>query len=205
MKILILEDHPGIYILLETLLKEVSDSPEIDHYTSLENALAAMESNPPDFVITDIQIGEHKQLDTLELCSREKIPYMVFSSYINSTILKHCQEHHARVVVSKSAPVEDLKAGVKNLIHGSYFMCSVCSNIENMKSRISQEVPKVLYTPAEEYVILAQIEGKSTVQLSQETRKSKYTIRNQRMHLMEKNGCTMEEIARRYLFWHTNG
>lgn len=205
MKIIILEDHPGISFLLSSIISHMPVKIETENFTQLETALQTICSNPPDFVITDIQIGEYKQLEILEACSKRKIPCMVFSSYINSTILKHCEEHHARVVVSKSAPLEDLQAGVKNLIHGSYFRCSVCSNIENMKSRIPQEVPKVVYTPAEEYVILAQIEGKSTVQLSHETGKSKYTIRNQRMHLMEKNGCTMEEITRRYLFWHTNG
>jgi hypothetical protein len=63
----------------------------------------------------------------------------------------------------------------------------------------------VLFTHAEEDVILGQIAGKSSIQLSIDTHKSKFTIRNQRMSLMEKNQCTMEEIARSYLYWHTSG
>jgi DNA-binding NarL/FixJ family response regulator len=109
------------------------------------------------------------------------------------------------VVVAKSSPIEELKTGLQSLINNQHYRCSVCNQLYDAKNRLSQDTPGVIFSPAEEFVILAQIEGKSTVQLSRETKKSKYTIRNQRMSLMEKNGCTMEEIARRYLFWHTSG
>jgi DNA-binding NarL/FixJ family response regulator len=141
----------------------------------------------------------------MEECKELKIPFMVFSGYMNSTILGHCDEYRARVVVTKSAPNEDLKLGIQNLLNDGFYRCSICSELGKVKSRVSEEIPRVLFTQAEEFVILAQIEGKTTLQLSEETRKSIYTIRNQRMKLMEKNGCTMEEIVRRYLFWHTKG
>jgi DNA-binding NarL/FixJ family response regulator len=205
MKILILEDHPVIAHLLETIIKDIANNIAIEHFTAWENALESMNRAAPDWVISDIQIGDFKQLELLEACHEKKIPFMVFSSFINPTIIDHCNQYKARVVVAKSSDMEDLKQGVKSLINNQYFRCAVCNNINHTKSRISEETPRVLFTPSEEFVILAQIEGKNTVQLSQETKKSKYTIRNQRMKLMEKNACTMEEIARRYLFWHTKG
>lgn len=205
MKILILEDHPGIAHLLEMIIREIANNIEIEFFTAWETALESINRASPDFVITDIQIGDYKQLELPEACHKKKIPFMVFTSFINPTIIDHCDQFKARVVVSKSSDMEDLKQGVKSLINNHYFRCSACSDISHSKSRISEETPRVLFSPSEEFVILAQIEGKSTVQLSQETKKSKYTIRNQRMKLMEKNACTMEEIARRYLFWHTKG
>jgi DNA-binding NarL/FixJ family response regulator len=205
MKILILEDHPGIFHLLEMIVREVSESTTIEHHLDWKNALQTLKSSPPDYVITDIQIGEYKQLELMEECKELKIPFMVFSGYMNSTILGHCDEYRARVVVAKSAPIEDLKLGIQNLLNDGFYRCSICSELGKVKSRVSEEIPRVLFTQAEEFVILAQIEGKTTLQLSEETRKSIYTIRNQRMKLMEKNGCTMEEIVRRYLFWHTKG
>jgi DNA-binding NarL/FixJ family response regulator len=191
--------------LLSIIVREISDKTEIEYFTQWENALQAVNSIPPDFVITDIQIGDCKQLELLMACHERKIPCMVFSSYINHTILDFCSRYQASVVVAKSSPTEDLKKGVQQLMTGKTFQCEVCNNISHSKGCISEETPRVLFTPAEEIVIRAQIEGKSTIELSKETNKSKYTIRNQRMKLMEKNECTMEEIVRRYLFWHTNG
>ena len=187
------------------MLEEITPEIEIGHCADYIKALQSIRANSPDFVITDIQIGEHKQLDVLMDCFEKKIPSMVFSSYINSTILSHCEQYKARVVVAKSAPLEELKKGLQSLLNNHRFRCSVCNQLNDAKGRLTEDTPKVIFSPAEEFVILAQIEGKTTLQLSNETKKSKYTIRNQRMSLMEKNGCTMEEIARRYLFWHTSG
>ena len=205
MKLLIVEDHPSVTQVLKMMLEEISNEIEITHCSDYIKALQSITANPPDVVITDIQIGEQKQLNVLMECFEKKIPGMVFSSYINSTILNHCEQYRARVVVAKSAPIEELKAGLQRLLNNQRFRCSVCNAISDAKGRLSEDTPRVIFSAAEEFVILAQIEGKTTVQLSQETKKSKYTIRNQRMSLMEKNGCTMEEIVRRYLFWHTKG
>lgn len=205
MKLIVLEDHPGIAHLITLIVREISEKTEIEHFSQWKNALQAVNLNPPDFVITDIQIGDYKQLELLMACNERKIPCMVFSSYINPTILDLCSQYKAPVVVAKSSPMADFKKGVHHLITGRPYRCEVCNNILHSKRRISEETPRLLFTPAEEFVILAQIEGKSTIQLAKETNKSKYTIRNQRMKLMEKNECTMEEIVRRYLFWHTKG
>lgn len=205
MKLLIVEDHPSVYQVLKIMLEEMTNEIEISHCSDYIEAIQSITENPPDFVITDIQIGEHKQLNVLMECFEKKTPSMVFSSFINSTILSHCEQYKARVVVAKSSPIEELKTGLQSLINNQRYRCSVCNQLYDAKNRLSQNTPGVIFSPAEEFVILAQIEGKSTVQLSEETKKSKYTIRNQRMSLMEKNGCTMEEIARRYLFWHTSG
>lgn len=205
MRVYIIEDHPSVFQILKLLLEEMGDHMEIVHFPEWTAAVKSIASSPPDFVITDIQIGDFKQLNILTECHEQKIPCMVFSSHINSTILNHCRQYKARVVVAKSAPFEELKQGLQSLLNNHRFRCSVCNQIADAKGRLSEDTPRVIFSAAEEFVILAQIEGKTTVQLSQETKKSKYTIRNQRMSLMVKNGCTMEEIVRRYLFWHTKG
>jgi DNA-binding NarL/FixJ family response regulator len=205
MKILIVEDHPSVAHIVDMMIKEISAEIEVEHHTEWQKGLESIQSNTPDFVITDIQIGEHKQLYMMVECHEKKIPCMVFSSYINPTILGYCEDYRARVVVAKSAPIEEVKQGLKCLINNHRYRCSICRELMHTQNQQTEDMPKVIFSPAEEFVILAQIEGKTTVQLSHETKKSKYTIRNQRMSLMEKNGCTMEEIVRRYLFWHTKG
>ncbi len=206
MKLLIVEDHPGIYYLLQMIAKEISPGIEINYFSDWKEAINSFQESMPDRVITDIQIGDLKQLDMIDECTKLKLPLMVFSSHINPTILQHCHEQRVLVVVSKSAPIEDLKKGVLHLIREKRYRCSVSDMNSNMLSFLrDDDIPRVNFTEAEEFVIWAQIEGKTTVELSKETNKSKYTIRNQRMRLMEKNECTMEELVRRYLYWHSKG
>ncbi len=206
MRILILEDHPSILLVLQQIIKgEINPTIEIISFNDSDSAINFLKSNKTDAVISDIQINNTKQIDIIRECNIQKIPCMVFSSHINPTIIQHCESFNTNVIVSKSSTVEELKLGIRKLLAKEIYRCSLSNQVSQRKSRISEFTPKVDFSAAEEFVILAQIEGKSTIELSKETRKSKYTIRNQRMSLIEKNGCTMEEIVRRYLFWHTNG
>lgn len=162
-RILVLEDHPCIFYVLEMVIKEISQSIEIVKYSKWEAALDYLREMKPDFVITDIQIGDYKQLEIITECNELKTPCMVFTSHINSTILEHCVDHKVQVVVAKSSPIKELKFGVHRLIHRQVFRCELCSEILNAKGRLSEKTPKVIFTPAQEFVILAQIEGKSTI------------------------------------------
>jgi DNA-binding NarL/FixJ family response regulator len=63
----------------------------------------------------------------------------------------------------------------------------------------------VHFSHSELPVILGQIRGISTIDIAKELKKSKHTVRNQRTSLMLKNDCSMEEIARRYIYWFTEG
>jgi DNA-binding NarL/FixJ family response regulator len=205
MKLLILDDHPSIFLVIESLLKEIFPDIELNYFQDCQSASKSIEKSPPNFVISDIQIENIKQVEIPRLCHENGIPYMIFSSYINNTVLDLCNELKAMCVVSKSASIYDITQGLKALLSKNHYRCEVCSNIKKSRTYKSDTIPQVLFTVSEEYVIKAQLEGKTTIELSNESKKSKFTIRNQRMNLMEKNQCTMEEIARRYLFWHTKG
>ncbi|MCL9980313.1 MAG: hypothetical protein NBV77_02595 [Bacteroidia bacterium] len=205
MNLLILDDHPSVFLVLQSLLTELAPNIKLIHFIDCQSAQKSIECTPPDFVISDIQIDHIKQLNIPTLCNKMGIPCMIFSNYINFTILDLCKELRVKCIVSKSSSINDLKQGLNALISKDQFYCAVCSNLNKSRTYRSDTIPQVIFTYAEEYAIKAQIEGKSTVDLSKESKKSKFTIRNQRMTLMEKNQCTMEEIARRYLFWHTKG
>jgi|694.fasta_scaffold23292_2 DNA-binding NarL/FixJ family response regulator len=205
MKLLILDNQPIMHLVFESLLKEVGYEGEQLFFNELGDALLAIDSQLPDFVITDIQIDQRKQLEVLSLCAERKIPYMVYTSHVNYYIIDFGRKHGMRCFVSKTAPIRDLIDGLRSLLNGQSYSCSMTMQFLDRQGAVDEQIPQVLFTHAEEDVILGQIAGKSSIQLSIDTHKSKFTIRNQRMSLMEKNQCTMEEIARRYLYWHTSG
>lgn len=205
MKLLILDDHPSIHLVFQALLSDLQFDGSIMFYTELVESLKAIAVEQPDFVITDIQIDSRKQLEVLSLCAAQKIPYLVYTSHVNYYIIDFGRNHGMTCFVSKTAPIPDVLSGLRALLSSQSFYCSITKQFLDRQTSADEQIPQVIFTHAEEDVILGQIAGKSSIELSQETHKSKYTVRNQRMSLMEKNQCTMEEVARRYLYWHTNG
>lgn len=205
MKLLILDDHPSIHVVFKALLKELDYQGEILCYTELGDTLEAIVREQPNFVVTDIQIDHRKQLEVMSLCAGKKIPYMVYTSHVNLYIIEYGRSHSMSCFVAKTAPIPDLMAGLKALMSHHTYICSMTSRFLESQKGDEGRIPEVQFTGAEEDVILGQLAGKSSIEISRETHKSKYTIRNQRMSLMEKNQCSMEEVVRRYLYWHTNG
>ncbi len=205
MKFLVLEDHPAIHLVIRQTIEKLFDDAEIvSHYNSTY-ALSAFAQDEFSFVITDIQIQERKELSLAKMCGTKEIPFMVFTSHLNRTIIETCFELGCKSYVCKTAPIEELALGIQAMINGSKFYCDTTKSYLEKKQSQNDYIPEISYTEAELPIILAQINGESTIDLSKRLNKSKSTIRNQRIHLMLKNGCSMEEVARRYLYWHTHG
>lgn len=205
MRFLILEDHPAIQLVLEQTITKLFPKSELEIHSSIESALDSFKSNDFNYVVTDIQIGDKKDLELAQKCQEKSTPFLVYTSHLNRTIIEMCINLGCHSYVCKSSNVEELKAGLKAMVKGSKFNCSHTKQyIQDAKSR-NDFIPEVQYTDAEYPIIMAQINGESTIELSKRLNKSKSTIRNQRIHLMLKNDCSMEEIARRFLYWNTQG
>lgn len=205
MRVLILDDHPALNSVIQSVVLKEKPDADIVLFLELQPALDFIEEKRPDFVITDIQINGVKQLKMAELCKGFGIPCMVYTSHLNISIYKGCLENEVLVFVSKSSVLNDLEIGVKRLFEGSDFRCTL-TNKYLLRSDLENDViPMVHFSHSELPVILGQIRGVSTIDIAKEMKKSKHTVRNQRTSLMLKNDCTMEEIARRYIYWFTEG
>ncbi len=205
MRFLILEDHPAIQHVLEQTISKLFPKSELEIHSNIESALDSFKSNDFSYVVTDIQIGEKKDLELAQKCQEKNTPFLVYTSHLNRTIIEMCINLGCNSYVCKSSAVEELKEGLKAMVKGSKFNCSHTKQyIQDAKSR-NDFIPEVHYTDAEYPIIMAQINGETTIELSKRLNKSKSTIRNQRIHLMLKNDCSMEEIARRFLYWNTQG
>ncbi len=205
MLFVILDDHPAILKVLEATIKKVVPAVQVRTFTELKPTLKYIRTMRPDYVFTDIQIYQEKQTDIAEICAKYEIPFGVYTSHVNASIIKECDYNGCKVFVGKTAHLDDLEKGMKALVNGKEFRCSVSKAVMSRSPEERGELPKVYYTQGELPVIMAQITGESTVDLAKRTGKSVNTVRNQRISLMHKNDCSMEEVARRYLYWHTEG
>jgi DNA-binding NarL/FixJ family response regulator len=205
MKVIVLDDHPALNLVIESAVRKMNQGAEIVVFLDLEPTLKYIKEELPNFVITDIQIHGVKQLEVAALCKELGIPCMVYTSHLNISIYKGCLQNNIQVFVSKSSLLADLDDGVKALIDGKEFLCSLTKKYLNRSDLENDVIPMVHFSFSELPVILGHIRGVSTIEIAKEMKKSKHTVRNQRTSLMHKNDCSMEEVARRYIYWYTEG
>ncbi len=202
MKIVILDDHQVIQEILGELVLMVCEKADLFYFTELLPAIQFISREKPNFVITDLQIADKKQLDVVRLCDSLKIPYMVYTGYVNGYIVNECDAYSCVSYVSKSSSKLELKTGIDSLFKRNVFRCSNVKKYMNRNPKLLDYIPEVYCTKSEEDVLNGIIEGETSEETANRLGKSIYTVRNQRISLMHKNECSIEEIIKRYLFWH---
>ncbi len=205
-KILVLEDHPAIHDYILKAVNELNLDIRMEFTTNSEDALLKLKSNlPPDYFISDIQLNDRKVTIAIETASIRKIPFMVYSSFAHKTLTNLFDQLGGISYVSKSSPFHELVSGIRHLISKKPFKC--LKTLENLNSNKNSqiEIQKPEFSHSEQQIILCAIEGLSIKETAQKLHKSTSTISNQRISLMLKNECNMQELIRSYLYWYSEG
>jgi DNA-binding NarL/FixJ family response regulator len=202
MKILFLDDHPTITAILSDLVKLIPIEMDIYQAHSVKSAFEILQSESIDRVVCDLQIKTCKSLDIPKYCSRFNIPFLVFSSHLNHTIIRQLEILNMLGYVSKASSIDELKDGLLCLIENKNYYCSI---VESEAFEIGkEEIPKLTITPAERRVLKAMKTGKPIEELAQMLRLSITTIQNHKARISDRNNCKINEVLIRYLFWEDN-
>jgi DNA-binding NarL/FixJ family response regulator len=168
----------------------------------LNYAFEILQSESIDRVVCDLQIKTCKSLDIPKYCSRFNIPFLVFSSHLNHTIIRQLEILNMLGYVSKASSIDELKDGLLCLIENKNYYCSI---VESEAFEIGkEEIPKLTITPAERRVLKAMKTGKPIEELAQMLRLSITTIQNHKARISDRNNCKINEVLIRYLFWEDN-
>jgi len=66
LKILVIEDNPGDFILIEDFLNEQSDKPDIAHAKDFRSAISLLSGNPGfDIILSDLSLPDNKNRDSV--------------------------------------------------------------------------------------------------------------------------------------------
>lgn len=199
MTILLLDDHPVIIEFLESRIHQIEPSIEIVKSYNVEDALSLLKSHQIDRVICDLQIKSGKSLVIPEFCSKIQIPYAVFSSYINKSLIETLKSLKVSGYISKGTKTEDLIMGIKKLISSENYLCPLVEREQWNKDKI--DTPRPLLSKAEIRTLKAYNNGLSTIEVSNLLNIKPVTVRNHRARAMERNMCDFQELTRRYIYW----
>lgn len=199
MTFLLLDDHPIILEFLEYQIRQIESSIEIIKSCNVEDALSILKSKQIDRIICDLQIKSGKSLVIPDYCFKFEIPYMVFSSYINKSLLDTLKSTKITGYVSKGTKTEDLILGIRKLIASENYLCPL---VKREQSIIDiSDTPRPLLSRAEIRVLKAYNNGLKTAEVANLLNLKSVSVRNHRARAMERNMCGFQELTRRFIFW----
>lgn len=199
MTILLLDDHPVIIEFLDSRIREIDPNIETIKSYDVEDALLKLQSNHIDRIICDLQIKSGKSFVIPEFCYKNQIPFLVFSSYINKSLIDTLKSVKVTGYIAKGTKTEDLIVGIKKLISCENYMCPVVESEQWNKDKI--DTPRPLLSRAEINTLKAYNQGLSTTEVANLLNIKPVTVRNHRARAMERNMCDFQELTRRYIYW----
>lgn len=204
MKILILDDHEAIRMVIKQQLLEIVPTAEIYEYSAIKDALAHFSQlQPVDFVVSDLELTQGCNLSLMETARSYGKPLMIFSSHVNKVLIHKLESKKVKCYVSKKSGVDALKLGLQALLHGKSYYCPVV--IQTKQSSISFiETEPLQLTNAQIKVLKTIQQGYKRKEAANILKLSATTIDNQIAKARAVNNCdTQDELMRRFRFWES--
>lgn len=200
MNIVILDDHPLILNALRTEIISILPEAIIKTFTTINATRDYITTQSVNYVICDLQIFSGKSILIPELCFRQNIPYMVYSSHTNKTIYQKLNELGLKIYVSKSSSPIELKHGLLALFNEQKYFCSIVSEINSDDN----EIIKPLKISKKQMKILALLnDGLTQTEVSTKMKIAERTVINHLAILRNNNNCnSTTELLHRFKFWH---
>lgn len=123
MRILVVDDHAVVLDGVGRLLQSSLDA-DIDKATSAELALAAIETDPPDLILLDLNLGGMGGLEFIQKITRQPSPprILVLSMHTEPAYVSQALKSGAWGYVSKAADAEVVLAGVQSVLDGQRYI-----------------------------------------------------------------------------------
>lgn len=117
-KILIADDHP---IVREGILKLVLSAgmEVVGHVDLASKIVESVDNLKPSVLVTEVRLGGHDALKTLEKIEEHECSVVVFSSYTNPTNIARAASLGCHDFIVKTSPSQELLAAIKSAQSGA--------------------------------------------------------------------------------------
>jgi DNA-binding NarL/FixJ family response regulator len=141
-----------------------------------------------DLVLLDLVLPDLHGLDLLrELKSRSRPPrVVVLTAHSRPVVVKDAMELGAHAVVTKGAPLRELRDAIDRVSAGGIFYCSETSRLLREAATTPERDERL--TQRQREIVRLVASGKSTKEIASELELSEKTVTNHRARLMERLG-----------------
>lgn len=190
-KVAIADDHK-LFIdgIKSILLKKTDIEIVIEALNGLE-LLKAIEKGPyPDMVLIDIRMPIMDGIVTTRILTKNypHIPVLALSMYDQSADVFEMLEAGAKGYVTKEVEKEELIMAIKRLMAGKKYFSKNLKEDFNSWSSETANVENITLTRREKEILVLLAKGRTTLQMAQELKLSKFTIDTHRKNIHKKLG-----------------
>jgi len=128
--IIIVDDHPLMREGLQQVISAESDLKVVAAASSVQEALALVEAEPPDLVITDVSLQGRNGLELIKdlAATHPEVPVIVMSMHDELLYAERVLRAGGRGYVSKGAPPERLLEAIRTVLGGGSFASQAVTN-----------------------------------------------------------------------------
>ncbi|MFO0694574.1 MAG: response regulator transcription factor [Polyangiales bacterium] len=160
----------------------------VGQYRTANEALEKLRILLPDVVVLDVMLPDRSGIDVLrELAILRPAPrILVVTAYEQPTIVRDALEAGAHGMVTKGAPLRELRAAIERVAEGGAYYCSTTSEILRRNAQSPPEDEAL--TARERQIVRMVASGASSKEIAAELGISEKTVQNHRMNIMNKLG-----------------
>jgi DNA-binding NarL/FixJ family response regulator len=204
-RILIADDHELLRRGLKTLLAEAFSDLVAGEAVDTQQALEAVEKQPWDVVLLDINMPGRSGLDALQDIKRlhPQLPVLVLSVFPEKDYAVRAFKLGASGYVSKQSASEELLAAIrKALAGGRYVTPMLAEALAATVAGATPAVPHEMLSNRELQVLRMVALGKPLKEIAAELSLSEKTIGTYRLRISQKLGLSTNVELARYAMQH---
>lgn len=193
---LVVDDQTTFRELLSEVLR-ATGRYQVTACASGAEARAAMQQQQFDLVLLDLVLPDVHGLELLEaLRFNRKTRTIVLTAHARPAVVKSVVEAGAHGVVTKGAPLSELKEAIERVMARGVFYCTETSRLLHESAADPQQTEQI--TPRQLQILRAVAQGKTTREIADDLRLSEKTVSNHRARIMERVGVRDVASLTRY-------
>jgi len=188
-KIIIADDHQ---LFIDGIKSILSNEIEMSIIGEANNGLELIQllekGATPNIILTDIRMPIMNGISATKIISKEysNIPVLALSMFDQEIDIVEMLEAGAKGYVTKNVKKKELITAIHTLLNGDFYCCqNLDFDINNFKNT-TQETSKKKLTRRENEILTLLVKGRTTLQMAQELKLSKFTIDTHRKNIHKK-------------------
>ncbi len=206
-KIIIADDHQLFIDGIKSILSKEIDLTIIGEANNGLEILKLLEKGlQPDIILTDIRMPIIDGVSVTKKIKKDypTIPVLALSMYDQSADVIEMLDAGAKGYVTKIVEKKELLFAIHTIVKGEYYFCKDLSDDVKLWFDIDHKSKNTVLTRREKEVLQLIAKGRTSLQIAQQLKLSKYTIDTHRKNIHNKLGIKTNTGLVNYAFKNKN-
>jgi DNA-binding NarL/FixJ family response regulator len=185
-RVLVVEDQTTLRELLSELLSAGDFAYAVDAVATGGEALAQLKEHTYDLVLLDLVLPDMHGFDVLEELWGKGPRVLVLTAHARPAAVREAMERGAHAVVTKGAPLRELREAIDRVRSGGVYYSSETSELLRQAAFRPERDEQL--TPRQREILRGVAKGLSSKEIAAQLSIAEKTVSNHRARIMERIG-----------------